>query len=116
MISTHVETQVRAGCLPYSARPGQGLGLFSEAGDPRLGLTLPIGDSGALLGVMLSSDDMVRLCRCAEIGPSFGRPVSETCTELALVLCQHSHASYAFARLSWSLDDRHGVAHLQVTG
>jgi len=57
------------------------LGLFSEAGDPRLGLTLPIGDSGALLGVIFSSDDMVRLCRCAEIGPSFRRPVSEACTE-----------------------------------
>lgn len=56
--------------------PGQGLGLFSEAGDPRLGLTLPIGDSGARLGVIASSDDMVRICRCAEMGPSLGKPVS----------------------------------------
>ena len=52
------------------------MGLFSEAGDPRLGLTLPIGDSGARLGVIASSDDMVRICRCAEMGPSLGKPVS----------------------------------------
>jgi hypothetical protein len=92
------------------------LGLFSEAGDPRLGLTLPIGDSGALLGVMFSSDDMVRLCRCAEIGPSFGRPVSETCTAIVLRLYQHNHVVYAFAQLSISFDERHGFAHLYGTG
>lgn len=92
------------------------MGLFSEAGDPRLGLTLPIGDSGALLGVMFSSDDMVRLCRCAEMGPSFGRPVSETCTKLILVLYQYSHATGAFARLSRSLDERRGFAHLRAMG
>ncbi len=92
------------------------MGLFSEAGDPRLGLTLPIGDSGALLGVMFSSDDMVRLCRCAEIGPSLGRPVSATYTEVVLVLRQHSHAADAFARLSRSLNERHECAHVQATG
>lgn len=52
--------------------PGQGLGLFSAAGDPMLGLVLPIGDSGARRGVMASSEDRVRLCRSAEMGPSFG--------------------------------------------
>ncbi len=56
--------------------PDQGLGLFSEAGEPKLGLALPIGDSGARLGVMASSDDRVRLCRCAAMGPSLGKPVS----------------------------------------
>lgn len=90
--------------------------MFSEAGDPRLGLTLPIGDSGALLGVMFSSDDMVRLCRCAEIGPSFGRPVSETCPRLVLVLRQHGHADSALAQLKRSLDDRHEFAHSCATG
>lgn len=52
--------------------PGQGLGLFSEAGDPTLGLTAPIGDSGARRGVMDNSDDRVRRCRCAAIDASFG--------------------------------------------
>lgn len=56
--------------------PGQGLGLFSAAGDPMLGLTLPIGDSGARRGVMASSEDRVRLCRCAEMGPSLGMGAS----------------------------------------
>lgn len=52
------------------------MGLFSAAGDPMLGLTLPIGDSGARRGVMASSEDRVRLCRCAEMGPSLGMGAS----------------------------------------
>lgn len=52
--------------------PGQGFGLFSEAGEPTLGLAAPIGDSGARRGVMDNSDDNVRRCRCAEIDASFG--------------------------------------------
>ena len=56
--------------------PLHGLGLFSEAGDPMLGLVLPIGDSGARRGVTDSSEDSVRLWRCAEMGPSFGKGAS----------------------------------------
>ena len=52
--------------------PGQGLGLFSEAGDPMLGLAAPIGDSGARRGVMDSSDDRVRRCLCAAMDANFG--------------------------------------------
>ena len=63
------------------------MGLFSEAGDPILGLLLPMGDSGARRGVMASSDDRVRLCRCAEMGPSFGMGSSaqKVSTDVGLV-------------------------------